>query len=362
MSESNCKLRRFRKELRWGMVALALPSLLIGVWGLVTPHGFYDDFPGAGRQWVSALGPYNEHLVRDFAALNLGLGLLLVFGATTLDRRLAQGGLIALAVYSAPHLGYHLFHLDVYSTSDVILNVVALSLNLLVPLLLLALTFESVQSGGGRRRATATETAPGPARVPDKGGALVRFSDWYTRRHYGRAVTTTPVIAHSRPNMLAWGMLEWWHERGHSVDEKLKLLAGTKAATKIGCQFCIDIGSALSRGAGVSEEQLRDFHDYRTSSAFSPVEKLVMEYAEEMSKTNVEISDELFARLREHFDDEQIVELTAAIAIENFRARFNDALDVPPSGFSEGMFCPLPEAARDQENNSGIRLGANPGD
>ena len=68
-----------------------------------------------------------------------------------------------------------------------------------------------------------------------------------------------------------------------------------------------------------------------------------MEYAEEMSEANVDVSDELFARLREHFDDEQIVELTAAIAIENFRARFNNALDIAPAGFSEGRLCPLPE-------------------
>jgi AhpD family alkylhydroperoxidase len=181
------------------------------------------------------------------------------------------------------------------------------------------------------------------ARVEEKTGLMVRATNWYTRRVYGRNVTTTPVIANSRANMLAWGMFEWWHERGHAVDEKLKVLAATKAATKIGCQFCIDIGSALGRKAGVTDEQLRDFHDYRESDAFSPVEKLVMQYAEEMSKENVEIPDELFARLREHFDDEQIVELTAAIAIENFRARFNDALDVAPSGFSEGVYCPLPE-------------------
>ena len=68
-----------------------------------------------------------------------------------------------------------------------------------------------------------------------------------------------------------------------------------------------------------------------------------MEYAEEMTKEHVEVSDELFARLREHFDEEQIVELTAAIAIENLRARFNNALGIEPSGFSEGLYCPVPE-------------------
>jgi AhpD family alkylhydroperoxidase len=181
------------------------------------------------------------------------------------------------------------------------------------------------------------------ARVEEKGGVLVRLAQRYSKWKYGREVTITPVLAHSRSNMIGWGSLEWWHEHGHRVDEKLKALAGTRAATQIGCEFCIDIGSAIGRDAGVTEAQLRDFHNYRESDAFSPVEKLVMEYAEEMSKTNVEVSDEIFARLREHFDEPQIVELTAAIAIENLRARFNNALEIAPAGFSEGAFCPLPE-------------------
>ena len=181
------------------------------------------------------------------------------------------------------------------------------------------------------------------ARVEEKHSALARAANWYVRRTYGRPMALTGVMAQNPWNMVGWGMLELGYERSHKVDEKLKDLAATKAATVIGCQFCIDIGSALGRKAGVSEEQLRDFHDYRESPAFSPVEKLVMEYAEVMSQTHVDVPDELFARLREHFDDTQIVELTTAIATENFRARLNNALDIPAAGFSEGMYCPLPE-------------------
>jgi AhpD family alkylhydroperoxidase len=191
------------------------------------------------------------------------------------------------------------------------------------------------------------------ARVEAKQGLLVRVSDWYVRRKHGRSVAITPVIAHSPWNMIGWGTLEFGYEHSHKLDEKLKALAATKAATTIGCQFCIDIGSALGRKAGVSEQQLRDFHSYEESAAFSPVEKLVMQYAEEMSKTNVDIPDELFAALREHFDDAQIVELTAAIAIENLRARFNDALQIPAAGFSEGAYCPLPEKVVGEQEANG---------
>lgn len=183
------------------------------------------------------------------------------------------------------------------------------------------------------------------ARVEDRGGLLVRAAQRYSKLKYGREITTTPVIAHSRPNMIGWGALEWWHEHAGKVDERLKDLAATRVATMVGCQFCIDIGSALGREAGVTEEQLRDFHSFRTSPLYSAEEKLVIEYAEELTKEPVQVSDEIFARLREHFDEEQIVELTAAIAIENFRARFNNALGVEPAGFSEGLYCPMPEVA-----------------
>jgi AhpD family alkylhydroperoxidase len=187
------------------------------------------------------------------------------------------------------------------------------------------------------------------ARVEERGGVLVRAAQWYSKRRYGRELTITPVIAHSRPNMLGWGAFEFLHEQGHAMDERLKTLAATKVATKVGCQFCIDIGTALGRTAGITERQLREFHDYRTSDAFSAEEKLVMEYADQLTTEPVDVSEELFGRLRAHFGENEIVELTAAIAIENFRARFNNALDIAPAGFSEGMFCPVPDAVAAQD-------------
>lgn len=105
----------------------------------------------------------------------------------------------------------------------------------------------------------------------------------------------------------------------------------------------MDIGSAVGRAAGVSETQMRDLARYRDSDAYNELEKLVIEYAEEVTRTPVDVSEALFSGLRRYFDEAQIVELTAAIAWENYRARFNHALAIESQGFSEGAFCVLPE-------------------
>ena len=95
----------------------------------------------------------------------------------------------------------------------------------------------------------------------------------------------------------------------------------------------------------MSEAQLRQLPRYQASAAFAPLEKLVLDYAVAMTNTPVEVPDALFARLREHFADAELVELTAAIAWENYRARFDHAFGIGAQGFSEGAYCPLPERA-----------------
>ncbi|WRP16076.1 hypothetical protein U7230_08125 [Carboxydochorda subterranea] len=93
---------------------------------------------------------------------------------------------------------------------------------------------------------------------------------------------------------------------------------------------------------GLSDKELLALPFYRTSDLFNEIEKLVLDYAVAMSRTPVAVSDELFAKLRTHFDDAQLVELTHVIALENMRGRFNRALGVGSAGFSEGMVCAVP--------------------
>jgi alkylhydroperoxidase family enzyme len=90
----------------------------------------------------------------------------------------------------------------------------------------------------------------------------------------------------------------------------------------------VDINSAVGRDAGVSDEQLQDIAVFDTSRHFDDREKAVLRYADGMSRTPAEVPDAVFGELATFFDAQQMVELTAAIALENFRARFNCALKV----------------------------------
>ena len=88
--------------------------------------------------------------------------------------------------------------------------------------------------------------------------------------------------------------------------------------------------------------------NYRNSAQFSETERLVLEYADAMTQTPVEVADALFAKLRQKFSDAQLVELTATLAWENYRARFDHALGVEAEGFTKGNYCALPARAARQ--------------
>ncbi len=184
-------------------------------------------------------------------------------------------------------------------------------------------------------------------------GLLGRFAYRFSRRRFGQVAEPLTVTAH-HPRLLAgYGAFELALDRSRLVDERLKSLAETKVAATVGCEFCLDIGSALSRESGVTEQQLRDLHGYVESESFSSLEKLVLEYAEGMTRTPAAVREDLFDALCERLDEAQLVELTAAIAWENYRARFNHAFGMGSQGFSEGAFCPLPETTASDSLEAG---------
>jgi hypothetical protein len=112
--------------LRVALAIFAVVSVELGVWATFAPRSFFDDYPGLGRHWVRVYAPYNEHLIRDFGALNLALAVVTIAALITLSRPLVIAVAIAWLAWGIPHLVYHLRHLDVLSTGDKVANVVAL--------------------------------------------------------------------------------------------------------------------------------------------------------------------------------------------------------------------------------------------
>lgn len=88
------------------------------------------------------------------------------------------------------------------------------------------------------------------------------------------------------------------------------------------------MGSAL----GLSDDKILDLEHYATSSYYNEAERVALEYADCMTLSDRDVDDGLFARLRQHYDDDTLVELTATIAWENSSSKFNRALRVPAQG------------------------------
>jgi AhpD family alkylhydroperoxidase len=183
-----------------------------------------------------------------------------------------------------------------------------------------------------------------------QGGLRVRLGYFFTRRALAKLAGAEPAETMTAlgmyayfPGLLsAYGRFEQATARLNLIDKRIRYLAELKAATMTACEYCIDLGSQIARRAGISDEKLLALPRYRDGNAFTEQEKLVMDYAVGMCSTPANISDELFAALRRHFTEAQIVELTHVIALENMRGRFNRALGIGPAGYSEGMVCAVP--------------------
>lgn len=179
-------------------------------------------------------------------------------------------------------------------------------------------------------------------------GARIAF--FFTKRQFTRMTgrkTATMIdplrmYAHVPRLLRAYGRLERAETKLDILTTRQRALAELKSATVARCEFCIDLGSQIARSMGLTDEELLALSDHRNASCFSEVDKLILDYATAITRTPVEVSDELFDALRVHFDAAQLVALTHVVTLGNLRARFNVALDIGSSGLSEGMVCALP--------------------
>lgn len=150
MTRSTDPLVRYGGILRAGMVLLIVPQAVAGFWAFLSPRGFYDSFPGFGRVWVAPIGSYNEHFIADTGNLLLVMCLLLGVAAFYLERRLVRIALVCWLVFAVPHLISHVRLASLFDGTDNLGNIGGLGLAVLLPILLLWLTWRDEPLVGGR--------------------------------------------------------------------------------------------------------------------------------------------------------------------------------------------------------------------
>lgn len=193
---------------------------------------------------------------------------------------------------------------------------------------------------------------------PSRRGIRARTVFWFTgralRRLAGRPVRPDRIVEPLRlyahlPRVLAgYAKLEQATAATHRLDRRTRALAELKAATLTRCEYCIDLGSEIARRWGVTDAELQALPRYEASQLFTEADKLVLRYADGISRTPVDVPADLTDRLRQHFDDARIVELTHVITLENLRGRFNLALGIESAGFSDGRACAVPISGKER--------------
>ena len=180
-----------------------------------------------------------------------------------------------------------------------------------------------------------------PPRTP-----LNRLAEWYSRRTYGAVLDPAAAIAHNRKVLLSYVRHEKSLERWNRLDPTLKALAVMATSARIGCSWCIDFGYWAHASQGVDPVKLRDVPRWRDSSVYTDLERRVLGYAEAMTATPPQVTDEMVAELRHDLDDAALVELTMMVAVENSRSRFNSALGLTSQGFRDRCEIPTQASAR----------------
>jgi alkylhydroperoxidase family enzyme len=158
----------------------------------------------------------------------------------------------------------------------------------------------------------------------------------------GSGIEPMEIWAYQPKMMMGMGRFNQAVRSGKAVSERIRNLVELKGAQMIGCEYCVDLGSQICRNSGLSDSELLAMPRYRSSDLFTEQEKAALDYTVAVMRTPVEVSDEVFARMKEHFTDKQLVEITALLTLVNVD-RFNAAFGVGSAGFSAGKVCVLPD-------------------
>lgn len=173
----------------------------------------------------------------------------------------------------------------------------------------------------------------------DQYSLFSRFMFWLQKRKYKNVMLPTK----------AWGRSSWLYfsfslfftsltRKKSPIAPTLRALVSVYVSQLNQCPFCIDLNASFLKEMGISEEKALAAKDYSTNNQFTATERIALQYTEEITLSDKQVSNNTFEKLQNHFNEDAIIELTAIISFQNLSSKFNAALDIPSQGL-----CQLPE-------------------
>ena len=162
----------------------------------------------------------------------------------------------------------------------------------------------------------------------------VRLFFWNQKRRYGAILEPARLWGRTPRVFAALALLYAALDRRSSpIEPALRTLVTVRVSQINWCSFCVDVNAATALKRNISEAKLLIIATFSDSAMFSDREKAALAYVETMTYSERRPAPDEFAKLREHFSDDAIIELTALIAFQNLSSKFNAALQVPSQGF-----------------------------
>ena len=184
---------------------------------------------------------------------------------------------------------------------------------------------------------TSTTRIPKAEITGPFGYVLKRFS----RKMLGEVPDALGVMWHNRAvlnSSMGFGRkVQKWNQ----LDANLQTFAHMAVASLVGCSWCLDFNYFHAHNEGLDEAKASEVPRWRESTVFTPLERDVMEYAEAMTETPPQVTDEMFARLLQQLGAPAMVELTSLVGFANMTTRGNTAMGIEAQGFSKACKVPL---------------------
>ena len=161
----------------------------------------------------------------------------------------------------------------------------------------------------------------------------IRIFFYFQKKRFGNVLNPNWIWARKPKLLFAMALFNnALNDKKSKISPSLKSLLMTRVSQINHCSFCIDLNSALFLNSSHDLNKLQALHSWKDNLLFSPIEQLSLQYAEAITDPLIGVSNNLFNQLKQYFDDDSIIELTALITFQNLSSKFNHALDVPSQG------------------------------